>query len=482
MKVSVIMTTHNGRKDKCKRAIESIIGQTFEDWELIIVDDASSDGTDEMVKEFKNKKIKYIHREKNFGTDTKPKNEGLLASSGEYIAFLDSDNTYRPDHLAVLTREIEKFPRVDVVYGDRWVIDETEQQPSRVGVASDFDPFLLMRKNYIDTSDVLIKRESLFDVGGFDERYTKFVDWNLWVRMAKAGKTFRRVPVVISNYYLHSEMKSVTNPLTAPQWDAFDTEIVLPYLGKIEEPRVAVFTLTYDRLFYTEKCFESLYETADYPFDHYIVDNGSSDKTPEYLKKLQAKYPERVHFILNKDNKGISIASNQALNAIFNQKDYHTTPLSNDPKVKKYDVIMKVDNDCLFLSHGWLKKMVEIYKSNHNLAMSCYIQGLRDNPGGAPRLAQGMIKGELVGMTRHLGGICHFVDARAYKDFRWDEKSFLHGVQDVELSQYLLTQGFQMCYLENWYASHGIEGTEAQKKDYPDYFERRIAEKQKKYE
>jgi hypothetical protein len=109
------------------------------------------------------------------------------------------------------------------------------------------------------------------------------------------------------------------------------------------------------------------------------------------------------------------------------------------------------------------------------------VQGLRDNPGGAPRLGYGKINNELVGMTRHLGGLLHFVSARAYDKFRWDEMDHLHGVQDLEFSQWLLTNGYQMGYLENYFIEH-IDGTQGQEKKYPDYFNRRKLEKTTRYE
>jgi hypothetical protein len=125
--------------------------------------------------------------------------------------------------------------------------------------------------------------------------------------------------------------------------------------------------------------------------------------------------------------------------------------------------------------------MVEIYASNHLLALSCYVQGLRDNPGGAPRLGYGRIKGELVGITTHLGGICHFVASKAYDSWRWPEGEQLHGLQDLEFSQFLGRMGYQMAYLENFFVSHGPQGTIPQERDYPDYFERRKLEKMKPY-
>jgi glycosyltransferase involved in cell wall biosynthesis len=463
MKISVIMSTHDGRKELCKRAIESVIAQTFTDWELVICDDASKDGTNQMVKDFNNPKIKYIHRDTNFGNDTRPKNEAIMKSTGSFVAFLDSDNVYRPDHLQSLFNEIEKT-RVDVVYGDRWIFDQ--EKSVSIGIFHDFDPFLMLRRNYIDTSDVLVKREAIFEVGGFDERYKKYVDWNLWVRMCKAGYKFKRVPLVITDYHVYPHSKSNRKEdekgFSVPAWDPMDCEINVPHLSPVKEPTVAVFSITYDRLELTKKCFDSLHATADYKFKHFIVDNHSTDGTQDYLKEYAVKHQANITF--NEDNKGISIASNQALKEING----------------KFDIVVKVDNDAFFLTKGWLKRMVDLWKANRMLVMSPYIQGLKDNPGGAPREDYGMVKGEYLGLTRHIGGIVHFVDANAYKDFRWDERSTLHGVQDLELSNYLRTRGYLHCYLENFYAEH-LLGTEGQHKAYPEYFERRKSEKQKAY-
>lgn len=461
--ISVIVTTHDKRKDLLKRALQSILGQTFEDFEVIVVDDASKDGTYEMMTDGTwDSRIKYYRRKKNFGCDTKPKNEGIMYSTGEYIAFLDSDNTYRPDHLAILHKAITS-ENVDVVYGDRMVVELETGNQLGLGISSDFDMYYLMRRNYIDTSDVLVKREALYYVGGFDEKVAKFIDWNMWVRIAKAGFKFKHVPFVITNYYVHKDMKSALHPSMEMTFSPVECTIQLEYLGnKVREPRVAIFSLTYDRLELTKECFESLYATAGYNLDHFIVDNGSKDGTVGYLENELNNTCGKTHLIINGDNKGISIASNQAIKEIKSRNEY--------------DIIVKVDNDAFFKSEGWLKKMVEIWKLAHTMALSCYISGLRDNPGGAPREEYTKLAGELIGLTRHLGGICHFVDARAYKGFEWDEGETLHGVQDVEFSQWLGMHGYVNGYLENFYCEHKY-GTEGQHKRFPEYFERRKYEK-----
>lgn len=477
--ISVITSTFK-RPEKLKRAIQSVIDQTYENWELIVVSDGGDKETKYAVNGFNDKRIKYLEC-RHFGNHSRPKNVGIKASKGDYICFCDDDNQFRPDHINVLLKGIQR-ERTDVVYGDRWIIDETGEHKPQIGVFSEYDPNMLFMSNFIDTSDVMIKREVLFEIGGCDERYKKFCDWNLWIRMTKAGKTFKRVPLVITDYYLSkdsmSRKKLDAGENNAPAWSPQDVEIELPFLGTIpKEPRVAIYTITYDRLEYTKKCFESLEKTADYPCDHYIVDNNSSDGTQEWLENYCNQQPGNIYLIKNKDNKGISGASNQAIDKMIEC----TGPEGNGDGM--YDIIIKVDNDCIFQTKGWLSKMVELWRSNHRLALSCYINGLRDNPGGAHRFAYGTLKGELVGMTRHLGGICHFVSSDAYKDFRWPEKDdTLHGFQDLYFSNYLLAHGYQMGYLENFYASHGPKGTVAQEKDFKEYFERRKKEKTMKYE
>lgn len=477
--ISVIISTYK-RPELLKRAIQSVLDQSYQDFEIIVVHDGLDIDIDtDLVTQ--NDKTTFYSIE-HFGNDTRPKNEGIRLASGEYIALLDDDNTFRKDHLQVLHNAI-KDTDLDVVYGDRMLVWDDNSNKPQIGIYSDFSPSLLFKRNYIDTSDSLIRKEALLKIGGFDERFGKYVDWNLYLRLAKAGCSFKHVSLIITDYHIHDTMKSATKKTDneklfeewfgqtnfLPDWKkitkkdptdfgAYDLEIELDYIGKKKEPRVGIFSLTYDRLEYTKACFESLYKTAGYEFTHVIVDNGSTDGTKEWLIK-QSLEKDNLIVIRNPENRGISIASNQALDIM-----------------KNYDIIVKVDNDCLFTTDGWLSEMVNIWKSNHKIALSCYVNGLRDNPGGAQRIGFGNVNGELIGMTRHLGGICHFVDASAYKKFRWDTHDFLHGLQDVELSRYLLNQGWQMGYLENYFCEH-IDGTEGQHTKYPEYFERRKKEK-----
>jgi len=462
--ISVVISTYNRAKTFLPKAIKSVLDQTFEDFELIVVDDASTDNTSQVVANFKDSRIKYF-KIPHFGCDTRPKNIGAKRSNGKYIAYLDDDNAFRPDHLQALFNCLEKNPEIDVCYGDRWVRFEGGEQKDQIGVWSDWDAVRLMQQNYIDTSDVLIRREVLFDVGGWDEGLRKFVDWNLWVRIAKKGYQFKRVPIILTDYYIHGEQKSILNQegkfaadtgLFTPTFDPFQCNINAGFIGSNKEPRVAIFTLCKDRLDYTKKTAESMFKTAGYPFDWYVVDQGSTDGTKEWLDN-QTNIKKVIH---NEKNMGIPHASNQAIDEI---------------KKEHYDFIMKADNDVWFKSYGWLKAMMAVYQRIRPFALSLYPEGLVDNAGGTYRYNYAHFAGELIGLTIHIGGMTSIVPAEVYDEFRWPKVAFLRGGNDVLLSSWLNSNSYQMGYLENYQAEH-METTKGQQEKYPEYF--KLAEKE----
>lgn len=478
--VSVVLTTCNRATTFLPRAIRSVLKQKFKNFELIIIDDASSDGTAETVKSFQktDARIRYIRLKKNFGCDTRGKNMGIKAAKADLVAFLDDDNAFRPDHLTVLKKVLDRNPYIHLVYGDRWVHPskelESEGHKEGVGVYSEFNPFLLKQRNYIDTSDVMARKEALTEVGGFDEKLRKFIDWNLWWRLVKVGKRLKRVAVIITDYYIHDDMKSVRekegqyNPMTGLFTPTFDHEECLIHcgaIGKPKKPKVAIFTLTLNRLGYTKQMFKSLHETVSYPFDHYVVDNGSTDGTKKYLKGLEKKgWIKQI--IFNKENRGIPCASNQALDVM-------------DPT--RYTYVMKVDNDALFKTRGWLEAMLEVYKRNQMLCLSPYIEGLAGMPGGTPRLVYGTMAGEFLGMVEHLGGIVTIAPSRIFWDWRWPSSAFMQGGNDVLFCSYAQKLGYQLAYLENYKCEHN-EGTIGQEERYPGYFKDKEYLRRKRYE
>ncbi len=483
-KVSIIMSTYNRAAEFLPKAIESVIKQTESDFELIIVDDASTDNTKEVVDRYAklDKRIVFFPLSENTGSDTAPKNWGITLARGEYIAYLDDDVQWATYHLEILLKAFEEDPELDVAFCESLLYQDGKQIGKAIcpcGIWGDpeFDGQFLLNRNYIDTSQTMHKKEAVVAVGGWDERLEKFVDWNLWVRMLKWGAKFVHVPIAATYYYLHDDTKSNrikseswTDPtygisMFKPTFSAAGCYIHLPFLGVKDDtlrrpnevmPKVAIFTITYDRLDYTKRMKDSLDKSTKYKYDWLVFDNGSKDGTVQWLET-------QTDFLSGSStNRGLSFASNYLIDKAM--VDDGT-----------YDIIVKVDNDCDFKTVGWLETMIDLWKRNHMLYMSPYPEGLVHNPGGAPRIGYSFIGPYYTEITTHIGGICAGIDARAYKTFRWKDE-FLHGDQDSEASKAF----GKMRYMPIYYPLHRLmhmDSTEEQYKKYPEYFERRKQEK-----
>ena len=104
-KISCIISTYNRADHFLPKAIDSVLSQTFSDWELVIVDDSSTDDTKKVVNSYQDDRIRYLKTGSNSGSDTKPKNLGTKESKGEYICYLDDDVQYREHAFEILVAE-----------------------------------------------------------------------------------------------------------------------------------------------------------------------------------------------------------------------------------------------------------------------------------------------------------------------------------------------------------------------------------------
>jgi glycosyltransferase involved in cell wall biosynthesis len=187
-KVSVIVPAYNC-ETLISRTILSVCNQTFTDWELIVVDDGSTDGTRDVVLSFQNKdsRIKYVHQA-NSGAPARPKNTGLKEALGEYIAFLDHDDEWMPQKLE---RQLALFAdsKMDnwgLVASDAIIIDEIDE--SQVEYKKPSSPrctSALLEENFIVcSSGVVVKKEVFSKVGVFDENFRFGDDWDMWLRIS----------------------------------------------------------------------------------------------------------------------------------------------------------------------------------------------------------------------------------------------------------------------------------------------------------
>jgi glycosyltransferase involved in cell wall biosynthesis len=186
-KVSVVIPTYNRAHLIC-RAIQSVLDQTYQNLEIIVVDDGSTDNTEEIVINFKDERIRYIQHSENKGASA-ARNSGIRVSRGEYIAFQDSDDEWFSDKLEKQIRAFYKSsPEVGVVYSGFYKVEANK----KIYIPSDDHAQKkgnihneLLKGNFVGTPTVLIKKECFENVKYFDENIPSLEDWELWIEISK---------------------------------------------------------------------------------------------------------------------------------------------------------------------------------------------------------------------------------------------------------------------------------------------------------
>lgn len=180
--VSVIITTHN-RVHLLPIAINSVLWQTFKDFELIVVDDVSSDDTPEIIKDYENKGYLQGLRIENSEGANHARNQGIKMAKGEYVAFLDDDDWWFPNKLE---RQVQIFnTNKDVVIVGCWFL--LRNQVKRLPEQISYRRFLSI--NAIGGFSMCIfRRRDVLAVGGLDENLQNSQDWDLWLSLIERGK------------------------------------------------------------------------------------------------------------------------------------------------------------------------------------------------------------------------------------------------------------------------------------------------------
>ena len=185
--VSVIIPTYN-RAHLVGRAIQSVLDQTYKDFELIVVDDGSNDNTEYIIKEFqkKDERIKYVAYKKNKGGSA-ARNAGIKSSKGEYIAFLDSDDEWLSEKLEKQIRLFKIKPKkVGVLYCGYYNFDDNTGLGKLINCSFEKDVRIELFKGWCPPTPLLMVRKECFNViGFFDEQLFSFQEYDLCVRLSE---------------------------------------------------------------------------------------------------------------------------------------------------------------------------------------------------------------------------------------------------------------------------------------------------------
>jgi glycosyltransferase involved in cell wall biosynthesis len=187
IKVSVVIPTCN-RASFLKAAIQSVLNQTFRDFEIIVVDDASEDETPEVIRSFTDPRIRCVRHEANKGQGV-TRNDGIRCASGDYIALLDDDDEWLPEKLKKQVSMLDSSPsRVGLIYTGFYRVEGLIKRvidqfiPQKHGYLYED----LWAQNWIKTcSTVLLRRQCFEKAGFFDEELPSAADYDMWLRISK---------------------------------------------------------------------------------------------------------------------------------------------------------------------------------------------------------------------------------------------------------------------------------------------------------
>lgn len=208
-RVSVIIPTHN-RGEMLRRAIDSVLNQTYRDLELIVIADGCTDNTDEIVAAYNDSRMKFFVHEKSRGASA-ARNTGIRASTGQYIAFLDDDDEWLPDKLKAQVAAIEKSPpEVGLVYSwIEYIEDGTKKSIRAPELRGDIFVEMLDKQAITNSSALLIKREVLDAVPGFDEELPRGNDGD-FIRRITQYYHVDYVPRVLARIHVEHGKERIT--------------------------------------------------------------------------------------------------------------------------------------------------------------------------------------------------------------------------------------------------------------------------------
>lgn len=205
--VSVLMPVHNGGL-YIRDAIDSLLSQTYDNFELLIVDDASQDRTNEIIEQYHDPRIRIIRNRIKQGL-ARIRQQSVKAARGTYIAFLDADDLARKDRLEKQVAYLEQHPETDIVGSWVDVIDENGFSVGKIwkhATSSSLIPIILLFRNCMTQSSVMLRFRCLPKIS-FRSEYWAAPDYDLWLRLAPEWQ-FVNIPQTLVSYRVFSESMS----------------------------------------------------------------------------------------------------------------------------------------------------------------------------------------------------------------------------------------------------------------------------------
>lgn len=360
-KISIIIPMYNTPENFFEELVDSLIGQTYENWELCLAD--GSPEKNEKLKEIyiKDNRIKYKYIGKNKGIAGNT-NEALSLTTGQYIALLDHDDLLPKFSLYEVVKCINKNPDVEFIYTDEDKFEKTDGKRYDPYFKCDFAPDTLRANNYICHFSIF-KKELMDKLGGFRSKYDGAQDYDILLRMSEIANKIVHIPKILYHWRVHSLSTAKSGGTAKPYAYESGIKAIQDHIdrlgleGSVEHgktlgtykinykvlgmPKVSIIIPNKDYIATLKVCLKSISKLTTYKnYEIIIVENNSEEKeTFDYYKKIDGKNNIKVIYYKEKE---------------FNYSKIINFGVENSTG----DYIVQLNNDTELITPNWLEEML----------------------------------------------------------------------------------------------------------------------------
>ncbi len=477
--ISIIVPAYNTNHKFLTECIESVIKQSYENWELCIADDASDDEeVRRIILEYakKDPRIKHVFRSKN-GHISEASNSALKISSGEYVALLDHDDILWPNALYEVAREINTNSSAEFIYTDEDKLDETSTVHSEPFFKPAWSPDYLRSLNYI-THFAVLKKSLVEKAGRFRKGYEGAQDWDLFLRASRLTNEIYHIPKVlyswrksdtstalnasVKGYAYRNQKKALEDDFKSRGIKVRSLRWGIPNLMWRSEreivgnPKVSIVIPTKDKLPLISACLKSIHKNSTYAnIEIVVVDTGSTDhKVWELYDLYKNKFSD---FQVVKWGKPFNFAGACNFGVAAAKGEY----------------LLFLNNDTEVISQNWIHELLQHAQEEHVGAVGCKllypdstlqhagvvlgIGGLNGTPGVAAHVfpayqdspVEDSVQPLYIGGVRNFSAVtaaCVMVARRKFEKVQGFDPEFQIAFNDVDFCLKLIKEGWFNVY------------------------------------
>ncbi len=473
-KISIVVPLFNTDDKFLKEMIESVLQQSYQNFELVLVDASDKKDLSSIISSYKSKKIIYkkLLENKSISENT---NEGFKLCTGDYISLLDHDDVLYKNALYENVKAINENG-ADLIYSDEIVLSGDLKKLSQFHFKIDYAPDYLRNLNYI-THFLVFKKELFEKAGAYQlKEYNGAQDFDLILRLTENAQKIHHIPKVL--YIWRSHENSTASDMTKKMY-AFEagkkaiedhlnriglkgTVEISEYNGSykiqyeiIDNPLVSIIIPNKDNIDDLEKCLDSVYKYSGYDnFEIIVVENNSNeDKTFEFYKKAEEKY-ENLKVVYYKGSFNFSAICNFGVDF---SKGEHILLLNNDIEFIKKNAIKEL------LSYSQRSDVgavgAKLLYPDDTIQHGGVIIGINGSAGHSHKGLKSDTTGDLyrlVTVQNYLAvtGACLMTKRSLYKKYPLNEEIFAVAYNDVDYCLNLYKAGFINVFTPHTLAYH----------------------------